>query len=80
MTTHTDQINKILDQMRPSIQMDGGDVCLDSVKGGIVTLKIKGACVGCPMARMTFEQGIGKMIQEKVKGVKEVIITSTLNH
>ena len=41
MTTPTDQINKILDQMRPSIQMDGGDVALKSVKNGLVTLKIK---------------------------------------
>ena len=60
--------------MRPSIQMDGGDVALKSVKNGLVTLKIKGACVGCPLARLTFEQGIGKLIKDKVKGVKEVII------
>ena len=68
----TRQINKILNEARPAIQADGGDVVFKSFKDGLVTLKIKGACIGCPMARMTFEQGIGKVIKDKVRGVKEV--------
>jgi len=66
------QINDILDDVRPGIQMDGGDVALKSFKDGIVILKIKGACVGCPMAQMTFEHGIGSLIRDKIKQVKQV--------
>lgn len=72
MSKDTDQINKILDQVRPGIQADGGDVSLRSFKNGIATLQIKGACVGCPMARLTFEDGIGRIIKDKVKNVKDI--------
>lgn len=66
------QINKILDEVRPGIQMDGGDVELKSVKNGIVNLKIKGACHGCPMAAVTFGEGVAGLIKEKIPAVKEV--------
>jgi Fe-S cluster biogenesis protein NfuA len=66
------QIEKILGEVRPGIQLDGGDVALKSVKNGIVTLKIKGACVGCPMAQMTFNEGIGSLLRDKIKGIKEI--------
>ena len=60
------QINKILDEVRPSLQMHGGDVELESVKDCIVELKIKGACHGCAMADMTFGEGIGEIIKQKI--------------
>ncbi len=66
------QINDILDDVRPSLQMHGGDVELKSVKGGIVELEIKGACQGCAMASVTFGEGIGEMIKQKIPTVKEV--------
>jgi len=66
------QVNKILDEIRPSLQMDGGDVELKSVKAGIVELKVKGACHGCPMAHITFGQGVGNLIKEKIPEIKEV--------
>ena len=66
------QINDILDGVRPSLQMHGGDVELKSIKGGIVDLKIKGACHGCYMASITFGEGISEMIKQKIPAVKEV--------
>lgn len=66
------QVNKILDEVRPSLQMHGGAVALVSVKNGIVHLKIKGACHGCAMAQITFGQGIGELIKQKIPTVKEV--------
>lgn len=66
------KINKILDDVRPGLQMDGGDVELASFKKGTVKLKIKGACHGCPMAQLTFGSGIGEMLKEKIPEVKEV--------
>lgn len=71
MTTKQ-QINKILDQVRPGIQADGGDVELESFKDGIATLKIKGACIGCPMAHITFNEGISSIIRKKIKEVKKI--------
>ena len=67
-----DKINAILSQVRPSLQMDGGDVELKSFKGGIVELKIKGACHGCPMAQVTFGQGVGELLKQKIPAIKEV--------
>ena len=66
------QINKILDEVRPSLQMHGGDVELKSIKDGVVELKVKGACHGCAMASATFGDGIGEMIKQKIPAIKEV--------
>ncbi len=72
MKNFESQINKILDDVRPSLQMHGGDVALISAKGGVVSLKIKGACHGCAMAQITFGEGIGEKIKQKIPAVKEV--------
>jgi Fe-S cluster biogenesis protein NfuA len=69
------KIKKILDQIRPSLKADGGDVELIEVdeKKGIVKVKLTGACKHCPMAQMTLEQGIGRVLKSNVPGVKEVL-------
>ena len=48
-----EKVEAALDQIRPSLQADGGDVELVDVNNGTVTLKLTGACSGCPMATMT---------------------------
>ncbi len=69
-----DKVKKILEQIRPSLQADGGDVELIKVdeKSGIVTVKLQGACRGCPMSQLTLQEGIGRALKAKVKGVKEI--------
>jgi len=69
-----EEVKKILDEIRPSLQADGGDVELVDVdeKTGVVKVKLQGACVGCPMSQMTLQEGIGRSLKEKVKGVKEI--------
>lgn len=69
------EIKKILEELRPSLRADGGDVELIEVdeKKGIVKVKLIGACKHCPMATMTLEQGIGRVLKSKVPGVKEVL-------
>jgi len=69
------KIKKILDEIRPSLQADGGDVELIEVdeKNGVVKVRLTGACKNCPMATMTLEQGIGRALKSKVLGVKEVL-------
>lgn len=69
------QIENILNELRPSLQADGGDVELVDVdeKNGVVKVKLTGACHHCPMAAMTLEQGIARVLKAKVKGLKNVI-------
>ncbi|MBN1690749.1 MAG: NifU family protein [Dehalococcoidia bacterium] len=68
-----DQVQEVLDIVRPSLQADGGDVELVDVKDGVVSVKLKGACAGCPMSTMTLKHGIERFLKEKISGVKEVV-------
>lgn len=69
-----EEVKKVLQTIKPTIQSDGGDVELVDVdeEKGIVKLKLKGACTHCPMSEMTLQQGIGRVLKEKVPGVKDV--------
>lgn len=69
-----EKVEKIIDQMRPYIQMHGGDVSLVDIKDGVVKLKVSGACVGCQLADQTFNKMLGGMIKEEIPEVKEVIV------
>jgi Fe-S cluster biogenesis protein NfuA len=68
-----DKVQVALDKIRPHLQADGGDVELVEVKAGVVKLRLKGACGGCPMATMTLKNGIERALREEVPGVKEVV-------
>jgi len=68
-----DQVQEVLNIVRPSLQADGGDVELVDVKDGIVSVRLKGACSGCPMSTMTLKKGIERFLKEKISRVKEVV-------
>lgn len=68
-----EKIEAVLAQIRPALQADGGDVELVDVNEGVVKLQLKGACGGCPMAAMTLQHGIERVLKEQVPEVKEVI-------
>ena len=68
-----EKVEAVLAQARSALQAHGGDVELVEVKEGIVRLKLKGACNGCPMATMTLRNGIERILKEQVPEVKEVI-------
>ncbi|NIT78669.1 MAG: NifU family protein [Thermoplasmata archaeon] len=62
-----------MEEIRPNLQADGGDVELVEVtEGGIVKVRLVGACVGCPMAAMTLKDGIERLLKEEVPEVQEV--------
>lgn len=67
-----EKVEEILNQIRPSLQADGGDVELVDIVDGVVKLKLKGACAGCPMSQMTLAFGIERVLKEKVPEVKKV--------
>jgi len=68
-----EKVEKVLDKIRPSLQADGGNVELVEVtEGGIVKVKLTGACYGCPMATMTLKNGIEQVLKKEVPEIKEV--------
>ena len=56
----------------PSLQADGGDVELVEVVDGVVKVRLKGACAGCPMSQMTLKNGIERFLKEEIPEVKSV--------
>lgn len=67
------QIEYALDQIRPNIQMDGGDIVFVKYEDNIVYIKMTGACVGCPASMYTLKMGIEETIKEHVPDVLEVV-------
>ena len=67
-----ERIQEVLNQIRPHLQADGGDVELVDVEEGVVTVKLTGACNGCPMSQMTLKNGIERVLKENVPEVKSV--------
>jgi Fe-S cluster biogenesis protein NfuA len=68
-----EKVEAVLAQVRPSLQADGGDVELVDVDEGLVKLRLKGACAGCPMSTMTLQLGIERVLKDKVPEVKKVV-------
>lgn len=69
-----ESVNKAIQQVRPSLQADGGDIELISVsEQGKVTVRLKGACGSCPMAIMTLKQGVEAYLKKVLPDVSEVV-------
>jgi len=67
------KVQAALDKIRPMLQADGGDVELVAVNAaGTVTVRLKGACSGCPMSQMTLKNGIERMLKEQIPEVQSV--------
>ena len=69
-----EQVKAVLENIRPALQADGGDVELVEVgEDGVVKVRLVGACGHCPMSTMTLKMGIERTLKDKVPGVKEVV-------
>jgi len=66
------KVQKALDEIRPSIQADGGDIELVSVEKGVVKVRLQGHCVGCPMSAMTLKMGVEAHLKKRVPEVVKV--------
>lgn len=65
--TLEEKIKEALEIVRPALQRDGGDVELVEVTDeGIVKVRLKGACGGCPMSNLTLKMSIERILKEKV--------------
>lgn len=67
-----ERVAAALESVRPSLQADGGDVELVDVADGVVKVRLKGACHGCPMAAMTLQMGIERLLKREVPEVQSV--------
>ncbi len=67
-----EKIEKALNNIRPALQADGGDVELVEVENNIVKVRLKGACAGCPMSQMTIKQGIERYLKQAVPEIAGV--------
>lgn len=68
------KVEKVLEEIRPSLKADGGDVELVDIdeEKGIVKLRLTGACAGCPFSTMTLKMGIEKILKDRIPEVKKV--------
>lgn len=67
-----EKIEKALNDIRPALQADGGDVELVEVENNVVKVRLKGACSGCPMSQMTIKQGIERYLKKAVPEIAGV--------
>ena len=68
------EVEKTIKAIQPSLRADGGDIELVDVdEEGIVKVRLKGACAGCPMAKITLEMGVERYLKSKIPQVKKVI-------
>ncbi len=70
-----EQIKEILEkEIKPVLASDGGSIEFVGVEaGGIVKVRLQGACVGCPGAQMTLQMGVERILKERIPEVKQVV-------
>ena len=71
-----DRVAAVLDELRPMVQSDGGDIELVDVdEDGVVRVRLHGACIGCPSATMTLTMGIERTLRDQIPEVTRVVCT-----
>lgn len=71
--TASERVQQVIEQIRPSIQADGGDVEFLELTGeGVVRIRLHGACVGCPSSSLTLQVGLERNLREHVPEVEAV--------
>lgn len=70
--TIEDRVEKTLQELRPQLQADGGDIEFLGVKDGVVKVRLKGACAGCPFSTMTLKMGVEQYLKKRIPGITGV--------
>ena len=71
--TAEERVKAILEQIRPYLQQDGGDLEYVGFEDGVVSLRLQGACSSCPSSLMTLKMGIENALKQQIAEVKEVV-------
>lgn len=75
-----ENVEKVLDEVRPALMADGGNVALHEIDGLVVVLKLQGACGSCPSSTMTLKMGIETRLRDKIPeimAVEQIVDTET---
>jgi len=70
--TVEDRVQKAIQELRPNLQADGGDIEFVGVEGGIVKVRLTGTCAHCPMSTMTIQWGVESFLKKKIPEVVKV--------
>ena len=75
MATFKEQVDEVIAELRPALQMDGGDISIVDAdeKTGIVKAQLFGACATCALSTVTLKMGIEEELKKRVKGFTEII-------
>ncbi|HEX7372742.1 MAG TPA: NifU family protein [Thermodesulfobacteriota bacterium] len=69
-----EKVQKIIDEIRPALQADGGNIeLIDVGEDGVVKVRLMGACGSCPMSQLTLKRGVEARLKAKIPEVKEVV-------
>jgi Fe-S cluster biogenesis protein NfuA len=72
MSTVRDKVEKALEELRPNLRADGGNIELVDVHEDVVRVRLTGACAGCPMSQMTLQWGVEQFLRKKVPEIRKV--------
>ena len=73
MALTLENVEKVLDELRPFLMADGGNVEVVELDGPIVRVRLQGACGSCPSSTMTLKMGIERKMRESIPEVSEVV-------
>ena len=73
MALTMENVEKVLDELRPFLMADGGNVEVVELDGPIVKVRLQGACGSCPSSTMTLKMGIERKMRESIPEVSEVV-------
>ncbi len=68
-----EQVKEVIAEIRPHLQMDGGDIEFVAMEGKIVKVRLKGACATCPSAQMTLQMGVERTLKSRIPEIEGVI-------
>lgn len=72
MTEIRKKVEEVIEEIRPNLQADGGDIELVDIEDGVAKVKLKGACAGCPMSTMTVKWGVESFLKKKIPEITRV--------
>jgi Fe-S cluster biogenesis protein NfuA len=67
-----ERVEQAIEKIRPFLQRDGGDIELVEIRDGVVKVRLKGACMGCPMSQITLQEGVGRALKKEVPEIVKV--------
>lgn len=68
-----EKVREVIEEIRPALQADGGDIEFIGLEGTVVKVRLQGACSGCPHAAITLKQGVEVRIREAIPEISEVV-------